>query len=378
MNLLFFTSDYAIGLSSLLVQQSIAISRERDINLVCVAGDTEQEDGLTEQMAENNIHLIRIKDMDKHLNFKQLSKKIGQIIEDNEIQFVHVQNNWQLSLLAFYKYKNIFRPKSFKIAYTLHGFRHNYPTRVMFAVVAIGMSLSFFANRVFVMSDYVKKHFFFLGKKMKKLYLGIDDSFFSKTENHVETNPIRLVFPAQFRTGKNQDIIINAIASYIDKTGDTSIELYLPGEGPLLEKYKEMAKDKGIEKNVIFPGQCTKLEIKELYEFCNVGIVSSNTETFGQSIVEPYVLGRCVLTRNVGVAPDIINNGVNGYLFRNKKDLTEILVKLSQNRSKIETIGNNNFENRNTFSWREIVKIYKRDLENFNSSGRTINDIYKR
>ena len=361
MNLLFFTSDYAIGLSCLLVQQASAINRE-DINLICVAGDTEQEKGLSEQMANQSINLIRIKDMDKHQNFISLSKQIGRIIEDNKIQCVHVQNNWQLSLVAFYKYKNI-KPKSLKIAYTLHGFRHNHPIKSIFAILAIGTILSLFANRVFIMSDYVKKHFFFLGKKMKKLYLGIDDSFFSKIENHVETNPIRLIFPAQFRTGKNQDIIINAVVAYINKTGDKTIELYLPGEGPLFEKYKEMVKDKDIEKNVIFPGQCTKIRIKELYDFCNVGIVSSNTETFGQSIVEPYVLGRCVLTRNVGVAPDIIKNGVNGYLFRNKNDLTEILIKLSQNRSEIEIMGNNNFENRNTFSWREIVKIYKKDLE---------------
>ena len=361
MNLLFFASDYKIGLSALLTQEVIAF-KNAGINLICVAGENEQEQGLTEQLNEQNIDAVRIQGLDNHANFNGLSKQIASIIKENAITHVHVQNNWQLLMVAYCKYAKII-PEKFRIIYTLHGFRHNHPVKSIFAIMVIGTILLFFANRVFIMSDYVKKHFFFLGKKMKKLYLGIDDYFFSKTENHVETNPIRLVFPAQFRVGKNQDIIINAIASYINKTGDKTIELYLPGEGPLMEEYKEMAKDKGIEKNIIFPGQCTKIRIKELYDFCNVGIVSSNTETFGQSIVEPYVLGRCVLTRSVGVAPDIIKDGINGYLFRDKNDLTEILVKLSQNRSEIETMGNNNFENRNTFSWREIVKVYKKDLE---------------
>lgn len=363
MNLLFFTSDYSIGLSCLLVQQVIAISKEKSINLVCVAGDTEQEEGLGNQINNAKINMIRIKNMDKHENFLQLSNQIGQIIEENNIQCVHVQNNWQLILLAYYKYKNII-PKPFKIAYTLHGFRHNHPIKSIIAILWIGMILLLFANRIFIMSDYVKKRFFFLGKKMKKLYLGIDDSFFEKKENDLDVEPLRLIFPGQFRKGKNQDMLIHAIASYIDKTGDDTIQLYLPGEGPLLPVYKEMVDHKRVKKNVIFPGQCTKLQVRDLYLLCNIGVVSSNTETFGQSIVEPYVLGRCVLSRRVGVATDIIKDGISGFLFHNAHDLSDILVQLSQNKEKMRNIGNHNFENREMFTWREIVKKYRVILEN--------------
>ncbi len=362
MRLLYFASDYTIGLSCLLVQQAIAIKKE-GIDFVAIAGDTEQEIGLTEQMENEKINLFRIKDMDEHKSFFHLSNQIGQLIKENNIQYVHVQNNWQLMLVSFHKYKNFLKPKSYKIAYTLHGFRHNHPVKSIFATAFIGLILLLFTNRVFIMSDYVKRHFFFLGRKMKKLYLGIDDSFFLKTENHLITDPIRLIFPAQFRKGKNQDMLINSIASYINKTDDQTIELYLPGSGPLLSEYENLVKDKNLEKNVIFPGQCTKLEVRNLYDFCNIGIVSSNTETFGQSIVEPFVLGRCVLTRNIGVAPDIIKEGINGYFFNDQNDLTEILVKLFQDRKNIEITGNNNFTEREMFSWKEIIKIYKKDLQ---------------
>lgn len=65
-------------------------------------------------------------------------------------------------------------------------------------------------------------------------------------------------------------------------------------------------------RSYFFPGLCSKRQTKELYLQSNIGIVSSNSETFGQSIVEPFVLGRCILTTAVGVAPDIIATGKMG------------------------------------------------------------------
>jgi glycosyltransferase involved in cell wall biosynthesis len=360
MKLLFFASDYKIGLSSLLTQQAIALE-QGNLNPVCLAGDKEQEPGLTEKMQENKVTLIRIKGLDEHAEFRKLSNEIGKIIQKNQIDRVHVQNNWQLLLVAFYKYKNIV-PKPFKIIYTLHGFRHNNPFKSIIATLVIGLILFLFADKIIVMSDYVKKHFFFLSYKIKKLYLGIDDSYFEKEKNEIKTDKLKLVFPAQFRKGKNQTILIDAVASYIRQTQDQSIELHLPGEGTLFNQCKKLVQEKGIESNVFFPGQQTKLQIKDLYEYCNIGVVSSNTETFGQSIVEPFVLGRAILTRKVGVAPDIIKEGINGYFFDDEKDLVEKLILLSTNKELIKKIGDTNFSYRDTFLWTAITIFYKKQI----------------
>ena len=39
---------------------------------------------------------------------------------------------------------------------------------------------------------------------------------FNKEQNAIENTPIKMVFPAQFRHGKNQDILINAVEKYRD------------------------------------------------------------------------------------------------------------------------------------------------------------------
>ena len=65
MNILFFASDYKIGLSTLLTDQLLALHRN-DINVYPVAGEKNQEKGLEEQIIAQKIQLKRIHGLDDH------------------------------------------------------------------------------------------------------------------------------------------------------------------------------------------------------------------------------------------------------------------------------------------------------------------------
>lgn len=358
MNLLFFASDYEIGLSTLLTDQLIAIHALEKLSVYGIAGEKEQEPGLEDKLQSNDISIERIDGLDQHAHFIRLANTLADIIRKRDISVIHVQNNWQLALVSFVKYSSIKRRK-LKIVYTLHGFRHNHPIKLHIARFVIGFALFLFADKIIYMSDYVKKNFVFLSYKMNKIYLGIDNSFFTKKNNEVQVSPIKMIFPAQFRSGKNQDIIIKAFGRYVKSTNDKNALLFLPGTGALKEDFEKLAEELLIEKQVVFPGFLSKNNVKELYESCNIGVISSNSETFGQSIVEPFVLGKCVLSTRVGVADDIIKNGINGFFFENEKDLFEILLDLNKNKDKIQKISETNFLQRNQFSWDTISKLYE-------------------
>ena len=75
-----------------------------------------------------------------------------------------------------------------------------------------------------------------------------------------------MIYPAQFRVGKNQDIVIRAFAEYRNMTRDMNSILILPGNGELLQKMKDLCKDLGCEQQVLFPGYCSKREILEYYK----------------------------------------------------------------------------------------------------------------
>lgn len=213
------------------------------------------------------------------------------------------------------------------------------------------------------MSNSLKKAFNLLSYKIVLLPLGISDEFFSEQYIEPPHTGLQMIFPAQFRHGKNQDMIIRAFASHISKNNDKTSHLTLPGDGPLQNKMKNLASELNIADRITFPGQCTKNEILQLYLKSNIGIVTSNSETFGQSIVEPFVLGRCIISTPVGIATDIITNNENGYIINSENELINILNKLYHHPNIIQDIGQNNFNRRNLFKWDKISIKYK-DLLN--------------
>ena len=347
--LLFFASDFKIGLSALLTDELIAFY-QYGIDIVAIAGENEQELGLTKKVKSENIPLTRIAGLDCHANFRALAEKIKDIIVENNIHIVHVQNNWQLALVTYVKYKLLFRHK-IRIVYTLHGFRNYSLWKSYIAQLVIGSALFLFADRVICMCSYLKRKFRLLSYKIVLLPLGVPSSFFPEDLQPLPQNGLQMIFPAQFRHGKNQDVIIRAFAEHIKRTKDDNSILILPGAGDLLNEMKRLTESLGISNRVEFPGLLSKDEIRQLYLKSNIGIVSSNSETFGQSIVEPFVLGRCVISTPVGIANDIIHDGKNGYIYNNQQDLTEKLDYLYAHQDLIYQMGENNYKERDLFNW---------------------------
>lgn len=354
--LLFFTSDYMIGQSSLLTDQLMALHRS-NLEFVAVSGENEQEAGLRGRIEDAGIDVRRIKGLDVHANFMGLARQIADIIRQENIRCVHVQNNWQILLVVFVKFV-LLRQFGLKIIYTLHGFRHNSPVKSVIARFVIGFVLLLFANKVICMSTYLKRKFYFLGKKAVLLPLGISDEYFFSEHPQLPQNGLQMIFPAQFRKGKNQDVIIRAFARHIQNYNDTESHLYLPGMGEFWEDMKRLVQNLDIADRVSFPGFCSKQKVLQMYLNCNIGIVASNSETFGQSIVEPFVLGRCVISTHVGIADDIIVDGENGCFFSSEDELVKVFDKLYCQKDSIDKAGLINYEKREMFSWTCVTRRY--------------------
>ncbi len=323
----FFASDYQIGLSSLLIDEAIALHQE-GIPLLCLCGEHEQEPSLRNKLETAGINYHVIQGLDAHQHPQQLVQKIRLVISKIPIQAVHIQNNWQLVLVTLARFQRIL-PFHIPVVYTLHGFRHNSIFKSLFAKIIIGTALFFFANKVICMSQYLARTFWFLHHKIVLIPLGIPDAFFEETPlPHLQHRGLQIIYPAQFRHGKNQDLVIRAFAHFLQQSRDRLSRLCLPGSGNTQDDIKQLANSLGIANRVDFPGQCSKDRILELYKQHNVAVVASNRETFGQSIVEPFCLGRIVISRPVGIAPDILVHGENGFIFHSEQDLVQIFLQL--------------------------------------------------
>jgi glycosyltransferase involved in cell wall biosynthesis len=99
---------------------------------------------------------------------------------------------------------------------------------------------------------------------------------------------------------------------------------------------------------------------------CQFALIPTNYETFGLCISEPYVLGRVVISRRVGVAEDVIAHGANGFLFKTKGELLELLVKVLPDKEKCALVSKKAFEGRDIFRWDNITQKYLSLIEKLN------------
>lgn len=359
MKILFFASDYQIGLSHLLTEELKNLVCQTGFDVTAIAGETEQMKGLGQKLDYQGIPLKRILGLDSHKNFLSLAKQIKTVIKESKCTHIHVQNNWQLALIVRIKFFYQFK---YKIIYTIHGYRHNNYLKAFFAKRIIDLALYLFTDLVFVASSEVKKKFWLVRKKTFILYLGVEELFFNTPAPEFSSPHKNIVFAGQFRKGKNQTTIIKALSNYIEKTGDRDFTLYLPGEGSLKDICIKLANKLKLQDNILFPGQLSREEMLNLYKKCQVAIVPTNSETFGHCIAEPFVMGLCVMSRKVGIAEDIILNGENGLFFNNENDLALLLIKYLNNNMVLEALGKSAQKKSELFRWSSICKLYEKIL----------------
>jgi glycosyltransferase involved in cell wall biosynthesis len=352
---LFFTSSHKIGLTSLLSDEACHINKKAGSRFLFLSGEGEQFSGLFHKLESNGVAYGKIAGLDKHSGFFQSVREFKRHVDSFSPIFVHVQTNWQLAISLATRL--IYRRK-YAILYTIHGYRHNYRYRSIIAGFIIGVGLLLFSDTVIVPCSFLKSKFSLIKNKTDVLFLGIDDEFFTDYNPPFFNGTKRIAFPGEFREGKNQDTLIRALKKYIDKTGDSNVELYLPGGGKKLEGYKRLVSQLGLEERVFFPGFLTRNQIIELYRKCQFAIVPSNVETFGLCIAEPFVLGRVVISRHVGVADDIITHGENGFLYDTEEELVELLVKVLPDEEKCTMVARKAFDGRDVFRWSSLTEKY--------------------
>lgn len=143
---------------------------------------------------------------------------------------------------------------------------------------------------------------------------------------------------------KGQEYLIEAIGMLSRKTGK-NIQLlligdYVPGYEWQKETLAGLIKNYGLEQNVHFLGH--KENPLPYYQYFDVFVLpSGEPEPFGGVIMEAMSLALPVIGSNAGGTTEQIDNGVNGYLFKNQNpaDLADKIELFLDDKSKIADFG---------------------------------------
>jgi len=170
-----------------------------------------------------------------------------------------------------------------------------------------------------------------------------------------------LLYVGRIAKGKGVDKLIKILNLVIKKNNRVKLIIvggdsgHLPIVNSLIEKYQ-------LTKYVIFTGFISKQDLPKYYSLADIVIYPSRQEIFGLVITEAGACGKPVIGSDILGPSEIIINGKTGFTsdFKDFQELSELILNLLDDKTKLIRIGKNALENiRNKYSWEKTAETYK-------------------
>lgn len=154
-----------------------------------------------------------------------------------------------------------------------------------------------------------------LDKVPKRKLVQIDNPILFKDLSTYKRNKpadeFQMLMISRLEPVKNIEGVINVLKQLKNKT-DLNLRLIIAGSGQSESALKQQVKDLGLENQVTFLGF-----INDPYPYllnADLYILNSHSEGFSNSLVEAMYSKTPSLSTRVGAAPEIIEDGINGFL----------------------------------------------------------------
>jgi glycosyltransferase involved in cell wall biosynthesis len=190
--------------------------------------------------------------------------------------------------------------------------------------------------------------------KITHLYIGIDTSAFKPLSNvqiqilrsrlHIRPKAFVVGFLGTVTNEKGIEDFVEVSRQLLQKT--TNYHFIVIGDGPYYSWLQETVKRFNIEQNYTCPGFLEDVR-KYLGSIDILFLPTRHFEGLPLAILEAESMGKVVVTSRMGGNPEIIKNGVNGFLYR-QFDITVISKRIEDlyaNKSKMAELKRQAREN---------------------------------
>ncbi len=222
---------------------------------------------------------------------------------------------------------------------SFHGYDAS--TLLKFEKYRVNLKTLFNYAHIITPSKYMLQSFHLVDLYCKNEYVvhyGIPVDFF-EFKNRVQINR---------KTAKKEEIIFLQISNFVEKKGHkytihafnnflkkySNAILILAGEGPLRKSMISLVKELGITEKIKFPGLVHQETVRELMYSADVFVHHSVTGHDGDKegipnvIMEAMATGLPVISTHHSAIPELIDDGVNGFLVPEKDVQSYELVML--------------------------------------------------
>ena len=350
--LYFMVADFFGGVSKVVQDMCKGLSDNNEIEIFLITNKNSKK--YYKEIKGLNIFIIN------STSKIELFFYIKKIIEENEIEIIHSHDN-TTSLLSLI-YKTVFN-KKIKIISHIHACnewlkRYNFK-KIIDMLIRNKYDLNIFC-----------------GENVRKFYLE-NANYLNRKKTIVLSNSVYLpqkkflkketknIYGYVGRLSEEKGIfdLIKEVQKKIDLFENK--KFYIIGSGPQENEIKNYIKKHSMDRNFIFLGFKTKLEF--FYEVMDVLLIPSHTEALPMVLLEAMAQGVLVLSMDVGIIGEVIENKKNGFLIKkgNYKEFVDTLLALdNEKENEIKYLRENAYRtvkinyNYDLFL-KKLIEIYK-------------------
>lgn len=166
------------------------------------------------------------------------------------------------------------------------------------------------------------------------------ERFYSENINDKELDELRkslkiskkdfvILFVGRLAEEKNVEFLINANKTLSKK--HPNVKLIIVGDGPDKDKYEELSREIGQEKNIIFTGKVSWDDMPYYYNIANVFATASKTETQGLTVIEAMAANVVPVCMRDEAFQSMVTEDLNGLFFETMDEYIEQIEFLINN-----------------------------------------------
>lgn len=370
MNILELIFSPAWGGLEILVGVFAKKYRERGHNVI---GAFSPNPNLEEVFRSNNIHYKIIKPVSRYADILT-AIKIKNYLADRKIDIIHVHKSQDIStailLKKILKDGKVIFDQQMDSVFKKNDFFHRWIYKNLDAVICITESMK--KNHLENTPLQSEKTFVvYNGTDLQRFNKKIDfDKKDFLEQNSIPANRLIIGTIARLDRLKNQKLLVEA-ASKLCTDFRNRIHFIIVGDETNSKSGKyykneltNFIKEKELDNHFSIFG--FSKEVEKFFSIIDIFVLTTKKESFGLVLLEAMAMNKPVIASNRGGPPEIIDDGVNGFLFdpENIEELVAQLAKLISDEELRISMGEKSIEIvKNKF---DLDKSVNKQLEIFN------------
>jgi len=239
-----------------------------------------------------------------------LASRMAEVAEQYELDLLHVHYAIPHSVSAMLARGILSCTRRLPFVTTLHGTD----------ITLVGMDRSYFpitrysieeSDAVTAISEDLRRHtveVFNVAKPIETIHNFVNTSLYRPAEGGAPRLP-RLIHLSNFRPVKR---VVDCIRVFAEVRKSVDAELWMVGDGPERGAAERLAHDLDLMQSIRFLGK--RNDVPALLREADVLLMPSEMESFGLAALEGMSSGVVPVGTNVGGVPELIDDGVSGFL----------------------------------------------------------------